>query len=116
MTRTLLRAAPPSLLLLLGIAACANSSDLPGGACGTCAEVYTNGGIACGPGPAADAWRALSLCACGGTDAGPSVCASQCTSSFCQTLPTLNTPDGGQTCGDCLAMKCSAQVSSCSMN
>ncbi len=111
MTRTLLRAAVPSLVLLLGVLACTNSSDLPGGPCGTCSEVYTNGGITCGPGPAADAWRTLSFCACGN---GP--CSGSCTSSFCQTLPATDLPDAGENCGDCLAMNCASQLANCSQN
>jgi hypothetical protein len=110
MTRTLLRAAVPSILLLLGIAACTGNT-VPGGACGTCAEVFTNGGITCGPGPSTDAWRALADCAC-----GAGVCAPQCGSSFCQTHPALDDPDGGNTCGDCLATNCSAQATACSQN
>src|SRR5262249_41665794 len=78
MIRILLRAALPSLLLILGVAAC-EASDLPGGACSTCADVYTNGGITC-PGGAADAWRDLSFCACG---QGP--CETVCMPSFCVT-------------------------------
>jgi hypothetical protein len=104
MTRTLLRAAVPSLLLLLGIPACPGN-DLPGGACGTCAEVYTNGGYPCGPGPAADAWHALASCACG---AGP--CNAACLASFCVSKPA------DQMCSECLGTSCAAPTSACASN
>jgi hypothetical protein len=104
MIRTSLAAAALALLVLLGPAAC-TGNDVPGGACGTCAEIYTNGGITCGPGPAADAWRTLADCAC-----GTGVCAFPCQQSFCQSKPA------DQMCGDCLAMSCSSQIATCAGN
>lgn len=106
MTRTLLRAAALSLFALLGFAAC-TGGDLPGGACSTCADVYTNGGIVCGPGPSADAWRTLSDCACG---SGP--CFSACTGAgnFCTTGPAT------KDCSMCLADSCAAATAQCAAN
>ena len=115
MVPTLLRAATLSLLvlfvLLTGVA-CSNSSSTndetnPDGglACGSCAEVYTNGGIACGPGDSDDAWQELALCACG---VGP--CTSACRASFCGSMPA----DGN--CGACLIKSCASQEMSCADN
>ena len=110
-----------SLSAFVVAAACSSANEYsPGGGggpvCGTCADIYTNGGIVCGPGSSSDAWEALALCACGGKpvgDAGtiqPSPCESACYASFCDSLPA----DMG--CGACVASKCSAQVSSCGGN
>src|ERR1700679_4230610 len=110
-----------SLLAFVAAAACSSANEYaPGGggapACDTCANVYTNGGIACGPGPSTDAWEALALCACDevilANDAGQkeAPCQSACTASFCQSLPA------DMTCGTCLAMSCAAQVSACGSN
>jgi hypothetical protein len=103
-TRTCLAVASLVLLVLLGLGAC-TGNDLPGGACSTCGDVYTNGGIACGPGPAADAWRTLADCAC-----GTGACAFACQASFCQTLPT------DMTCSDCIAMSCVSEAADCASN
>jgi hypothetical protein len=81
------------------------SADIVGtpGVCGTCAYTYVNGGIACGPGSSADAFDALSACAC----AGP--CASAC-NTLCTNLPA------DQMCGQCLMQSCAEQVSRCAEN
>jgi hypothetical protein len=112
MVPTLLRAAALSLLVLFPFAACSSSSSTNGPtspdgglSCGSCAEVYTNGGIACGPGDSSDAWQALALCACG---AGP--CASVCMPTFCTILPA------DEDCGMCLITSCAAQEMDCAAN
>ena len=111
MVRTYLRAAVLPFFVLLAIAACSGSDSEGGGgagngdACGTCAQVYTNGGISCGPGSATDAWETLAHCACGG-----GVCAQACTASFCMTLPA------DVKCGECLMTSCSAQEMGCAAN
>jgi hypothetical protein len=112
MVRTSLGAAALSLFVALTFAACSSSSSTndetnPDGGlvCGSCAEVYTNGGIPCGPGNSSDAWETLAQCACG---AGP--CTSACRPSFCMTLPA------DKTCGACLIMSCAAQEMSCAAN
>jgi hypothetical protein len=104
MTRTLLCAAVASILLLLGIPAC-TGNDLPGGVCSTCADVYTNGGIPCGPGPAADAWHALANCGC---EKGP--CAVACAKSFCVSKPA------DEMCSTCLGDSCGPPTSACASN
>ena len=102
-------AAALSLVALFGAAlvgACnGNDDDLPGGACSTCADIYTNGGIVCGPSASSDAWRTLSLCAC-----GTGICNPSCVASFCQTMPA------DETCGSCLETSCAAQVAACGQN
>jgi hypothetical protein len=72
--------------------------------CGTCAEVYVNGGIACGPGPSSDAFDALSLCACAGA------CDNACGASLCTTQPA------DEACGACLTMNCAAEEMTCAQN
>ncbi len=72
-----------------------------GGACGTCADVYVNGGIPCGPGASADAYDALALCACAGG------CGTPCGGNFCVGAPA------DMACGECLLASCTAQQKSC---
>lgn len=106
MVRTPLRAAALFTLVLTGLASCSGTgigaAGAGGSACGTCADVYINGGIVCGPSENSDAWQALAQCACG---RGP--CAAACSASFCTTKPA------DQTCGDCLAMSCTALENTC---
>jgi hypothetical protein len=103
-----------STVAWLAVAACSSAvsgeigtSGAGGGgpACGSCYYVYANGGIPCGPGDSADAWRTLSLCAC-----GSGKCASACTMSFCASLPA------DMTCGECLVATCSAEEMGCAGN
>lgn len=106
---------PAVFLLSAAVLAAACSDDAGSGGtgtnpdggpvCDTCANVYTNGGIVCGPGSSADAWRALSLCACQG-----STCGSTCGGNFCNSLPASDT------CGACLVQFCSAQTMTCAAN
>lgn len=77
-----------------------NSDD----GCGTCAQVFVNGGITCGPGPSSDAFDALSLCAC----TGP--CASACGASLCSTLPA------DKDCGTCVSTSCVEEEMACVEN
>jgi hypothetical protein len=72
--------------------------------CGTCAEVFTQGGIVCGNTDGADAWQALATCACAGA------CADACSASFCMTAPT------DPTCSTCLGTSCPSETTDCSMN
>jgi hypothetical protein len=69
-------------------------------ACGTCADVFTNGGVACDGAPS-DALSALEACACDGP------CASACGASLCTSAPS------DPTCGACLEMSCAAQSAAC---
>lgn len=122
MVRIHLGAAATALfvLSLLGAAACSSANEYAGSgggaSCDTCYNVYVNGGIACGPGPSADAWNGLALCACGEVptagDGGlvPSPCASACTASYCLSKPA------DMACGTCLVAKCAAQESACAAN
>src|SRR5215468_1989825 len=59
MLRTPLIVAAIPLAVLLDIAACSGTTMIGSDACGTCASVYVNGGIVCGPGDSDDAWRML---------------------------------------------------------
>jgi hypothetical protein len=101
------RAAALLSFALLAFAACSgNSVGGEGGApaCTTCAEVYINGGFACGPGPSQDAWEALSSCACNGA------CASACYKNFCQSFSV------DQDCSTCLATTCVQVRETCAAN
>jgi hypothetical protein len=106
--RGAVRAAALACLAFIMTAAC-SGNDIGGGeggapACTTCAEVYINGGIACGPGPSVDAWHALANCACSGP------CVGSCIQSFCVgTSADMN-------CDMCLAQSCSQELSNCGMN
>jgi hypothetical protein len=62
-----------------------------GPVCDTCYNVYVNGGIVCAPGTSSDAWRSLSLCACGN-----GICADVCGDNFCSSMPA------NEACGACL--------------
>jgi len=100
-----------ALVGLLGVGAC-GGTDISGGyggggpACSSCYEVYVNGGIACGPGSAIDAWHELAnSCAC-----GTSKCVAACSASFCQNLPA------DMACSTCLAGACLAAEMNCANN
>ena len=107
MKRTFVRATLLTAFLLLAVAAC-SGNDVGGSggapACTTCAEVYVNGGVPCGPGPSVDAWEALARCACSGP------CVGSCTQSFCISLSS------DMNCGMCLATSCTAQEMACANN
>jgi hypothetical protein len=75
-----------------------------GGACGTCASVFVNGGIVCGPGASSDAFDALSFCACADT------CASACGGNLC-----VNTP-ADEMCGECVTANCADEQKTCAEN
>jgi hypothetical protein len=114
MTRTLTRAAALLFSVILAAACSASDSVGAGGGnaagCTTCQQVYTNGGITCGPGDANDAWETLAHCACG---AGP--CASACgdptgETNFCGTGPA------NSACSSCLGSSCTSQLQGCAAN
>src|SRR3954454_5236145 len=93
-------------LMTVGLAACKNNgSDSAGDLCGTCSDVFVNGGVVCGGTSGSDAWDALSLCACGD---GP--CASACGGSLC------NNESSDLMCGTCLVDSCSKQEKACADN
>ena len=69
-------------------------------ACGTCADVFTNGGVACDT-SSSDALEALKTCACQGP------CASACGPSLCTSAPS------DMTCGACLETGCAAAQKAC---
>ena len=109
MIRISLAAAALSLFVIVGLGACnGNDDDLSGadgGACSTCADIYTNGGIVCGPSASSDAWRTLADCAC-----GTGICNPSCVASFCASMPA------DENCGTCLVASCAAQVAGCAQN
>ena len=72
-------------------------------ACGTCASVFTNGGVTCGGTSSSDAYDALYACGCG-------ACSAACAGTLCMSAP----PDG--TCGKCLETSCAAQAKECAAN
>jgi hypothetical protein len=101
-------AAALSLVALLGPAACNDDAvPDPGGPCGTCAEIYSNGGIVCAPTASSDAWQSLDDCACGAGPCGP-MCAG--TGNLCATGPA------NVACSACIATSCAVQVSECAAN
>jgi len=119
-----LRAAPALVALaFLSFPACTSSvgggistgGEGAGGApvCGSCYEVYVNGGITCGPGDSADAWRQLANCAC-----SVDGCYDACSTSFCASLPVTGPAPGDTTdmCSTCLGTSCTAQLSNCASN
>jgi hypothetical protein len=111
MRRTLLIAAAAiPLPLLVAVAACSGTNMTGGDVCGTCASIYVNGGIVCGPGDSNDAWQMLDNCACGdtciqkclqGTDGGANLC-------------TCGAADSA--CNDCIMNNCAAPLAACAAN
>lgn len=72
--------------------------------CGTCADVFTNGGVACGGTSSSEALAALVACACNGP------CAKDCSASLCTNVPS------DATCGGCLETSCAAAQMNCAAN
>lgn len=68
-------------------------------ACGTCAQVFTQGGVPCDD-SASEAYNALLACACG-------PCATACGASLCASVAS------DQACGVCLDASCGAQHIAC---
>jgi hypothetical protein len=83
------------------------ASDTPdtsgGDGCGTCAQVFVNGGVPCDGTKSNDAYIALIHCAC-------DACISGCSDTICSDLPSNGM------CGDCLSMSCQAETQACADN
>ncbi len=80
-------------------------SGVGGEACGSCASVIAQGGVACPGTASSDAFSALELCGCG---AGP--CANACAASLCDSIPD------DATCTACLMTSCTTVLNTCSVN
>jgi hypothetical protein len=119
----LVRIAPfTALVLTLALAACqkgdsqnAGATGGSGGAggggagggteavaCGTCAYVFSNGGVPCDT-SASDAYAALTSCAC-------DTCGASCGGSLCSQKPS------SATCGACLEKACGYEAQECAAN
>jgi hypothetical protein len=110
MRRTLLLAAAIPLAPLLVVAACSGTTMTGGDACGTCAAVYTNGGIVCGPGGSDDAWQMLDDCACGPT------CIQQCLQGMDGGANLCTTGAADMGCDTCIKNNCAAPLAACAAN
>jgi hypothetical protein len=110
MRRTLLIAAVLPVAALLAIAACSGNTLTGGGPCSTCADVYDNGGIVCGPGDNYDAWQMLDSCACGNTCLAECYTAEDGGANLC-TNGAANSP-----CNTCLMNNCTAALAACASN
>jgi hypothetical protein len=81
-----------------------DTSDTAGGfQCGTCAQVFVNGGVVCDGTKSSDVYTTLLHCAC-------DACVAQCSDTLCAGLPS------NSTCGECLVASCNDEEMACAAN
>lgn len=104
------KAAKAAWIAITALAACALGCKLgaatvgPGdGECGSCAYVFSNGGVPCDYTSSSEAYDTLLGCAC-------DKCAMECGDSLCAATAS------NDTCGKCLAAQCVLEHTGCAEN